>query len=50
MPTPYVGAFFELFVDGKVDETTVQPTVERLTGRPPRGFRAWAEAHAGSFG
>jgi uncharacterized protein YbjT (DUF2867 family) len=49
MPLPYVDAFFELFVKGKVDETTVQPTVERVTGRPPRSFRAWAEAHLDSF-
>jgi uncharacterized protein YbjT (DUF2867 family) len=49
MPTPYVDAFFEFFVDGKIDETTVRPTVEQLTGRPPRTFRAWAEAHADSF-
>lgn len=50
MPLPYVDAFFELFVEGKVDETTVRPTVEQVTGRPPGTFRAWAEAHADAFG
>lgn len=49
MPEPYVDAFFEFFVDGIVDETTVLPTVEEVTGRPPGTFRAWAEAHADAF-
>ncbi len=49
MPKEYVDAFFEFFVDGLIDETTVLPTVEEVTGRPPRGFRAWAEAHVGEF-
>ena len=49
MPEPYVDAFFEFFVDGIVDETTVLPTVEEVTGHPARTFRAWAEAHAAAF-
>jgi len=49
MPEAYVDAFFEFFVDGIVDETTVLPTVEQVTGRPPATFRAWAEAHADAF-
>jgi uncharacterized protein YbjT (DUF2867 family) len=49
MPEPYVDAFFEFFVEGIVDETTVLPTVEEVTGRPPGTFRAWAEAHADAF-
>jgi uncharacterized protein YbjT (DUF2867 family) len=50
MPVAYVDAFFEFFVEGSVDETTVLPTVEEVTGRPPRTFRDWAQEHAGEFG
>jgi hypothetical protein len=28
---------------------TVVPTVERVTGRPPRTFAQWAAEHAGAF-
>jgi uncharacterized protein YbjT (DUF2867 family) len=49
MPKPYVDAFFSFFVDGTIDETTVHPTVAEVTGRPPRTFRAWAEANAAAF-
>ena len=50
MPPEYVDAFFEFFVDGSVDETTVLPTIAEVTGRPPRTFRQWALEHAGEFG
>jgi uncharacterized protein YbjT (DUF2867 family) len=50
MPAPYVDAFFEFFADGLVDETTVLPTVEQVTGRPPGTFRGWAAAHRDLFG
>lgn len=50
MPERYVDAFFSFFVDGTIDETTVHPTVEEITGRPPRTFRQWAEANAAAFG
>jgi uncharacterized protein YbjT (DUF2867 family) len=49
MPPEYVDAFFAFFVDGAIDETTVLPTVDEVTGRPPRTFRAWAEEHATEF-
>ena len=49
MPTPYVDAFFAFFVDGLIDETTVQPTVPELLGRPAGSFEAWARAHADAF-
>jgi uncharacterized protein YbjT (DUF2867 family) len=49
MPKKYVDAFFEFFVDGTVDETTVHPTVRVVTGREPRGFEQWAEEHAEAF-
>jgi uncharacterized protein YbjT (DUF2867 family) len=50
MPKEYVDAFFDFFVDGAVDETTVHPTVEQVIGRSPRSFEDWAEAHADAFG
>jgi uncharacterized protein YbjT (DUF2867 family) len=49
MPSAYVDAFFDFYVDGAIDETSVQPTVEQVTGRRPRTFRAWVEAHADAF-
>jgi uncharacterized protein YbjT (DUF2867 family) len=49
MPKEYVDAFFEFFSDGLIDETTVHPTVMEVTGREPRSFEQWAEAHAGAF-
>lgn len=49
MPVAYVDAFFELFVAGTADESTVRPTVEEVTDAPPRAFREWAEAHRDAF-
>jgi uncharacterized protein YbjT (DUF2867 family) len=46
MPPEYVDAFFRFFADGEVDESEVLPTVEQVTGRPPRSFEQWARAHA----
>jgi uncharacterized protein YbjT (DUF2867 family) len=49
MPKEYVDAFFDFFVDGAVDETTVHPTVRVVTGREPRSFEQWAEENAKAF-
>jgi uncharacterized protein YbjT (DUF2867 family) len=49
MPVRYVDAFFRFYADGTLDESKVLPTVEDLTGRPPRTFAQWADAHAASF-
>jgi uncharacterized protein YbjT (DUF2867 family) len=49
MPKEYVDAFFNFFSDGAVDETSVHPTVEQVTGREPRSFEEWAETHAEAF-
>jgi uncharacterized protein YbjT (DUF2867 family) len=49
MPAEYVDAFFDFYVGGAIDETSVLPTIETVTGRPPRTFRAWAEANANAF-
>ena len=50
MPPEYVDAFFDFFIAGAIDETTVLPTVAEVTGRPPRTFREWAQKHAREFG
>jgi uncharacterized protein YbjT (DUF2867 family) len=49
MPAEYVDAFFDFFVAGTIDETSVLPTVEQVTGRPPRTFRQWAEENLDAF-
>ena len=49
MPGEYVDAFFDFFVAGAVDETSVLPTIEEVTGRPPRTFRGWAEENLAAF-
>jgi uncharacterized protein YbjT (DUF2867 family) len=49
MPAEYVDAFFDFYVAGAIDETSVLPTVEAVTGRPPRRFREWAEENLAAF-
>lgn len=49
MPAEYVDAFFNFFADGTLDESQVLPTVEEITGRPPRSFEQWARTHADAF-
>ncbi len=49
-PEPYVRAFWNLYAEGALDESMVTPAVADVTGRPPRTFRQWAEAHADAFG
>jgi uncharacterized protein YbjT (DUF2867 family) len=49
MPAEYVDAFFRFFADGDVDESQVLPTVQEVTGSPPRRFDHWAKAHADAF-
>jgi uncharacterized protein YbjT (DUF2867 family) len=49
MPAEYVHAFFRFYVDGVIDESEVLPTVEEITGAPPRTFRQWAQAHLEAF-
>jgi uncharacterized protein YbjT (DUF2867 family) len=49
MPEAYVRAFFDFYVDGSLDESPVLPTVQEVTGRPPRTFADWAGAHADAF-
>jgi uncharacterized protein YbjT (DUF2867 family) len=49
MPAKYVEAFFSFYVEGKLDESVVLPTVAEVCGRPPRTFAQWAADHAGAF-
>jgi uncharacterized protein YbjT (DUF2867 family) len=49
MPAQYVDAFFSFFADGKLDESEVLPTVREVTGRHPRTFEQWAQAHVDAF-
>jgi uncharacterized protein YbjT (DUF2867 family) len=49
LPQPYVNAFFSFFADGTYDDAQVDPTAERLLGRPLRTFAQWAQAHANDF-
>ncbi|WP_214411109.1 NAD(P)H-binding protein [Sphaerisporangium fuscum] len=49
MPAQYVDAFFRFFADGTLDESRILPTVQEVTGRPPRTFGQWANAHADAF-
>lgn len=49
MPEKYIRSFFSFFADGTVDETTVQPDVAEVLGRPARTFAEWCGAHADPF-
>jgi len=49
MPAAYVDAFFDFYVTGTLDESRPRPDVTDVTGRPPRTFRQWAQAHADAF-
>jgi uncharacterized protein YbjT (DUF2867 family) len=49
MPSEYVDAFFDFYVDGTLDESQVQPAVREILGREPRTFEQWAAAHADAF-
>jgi uncharacterized protein YbjT (DUF2867 family) len=48
-PQEYIDAFFDFFRGGRYDESPVHPTVQEVTGRPPRTFEQWARAHAAAF-
>lgn len=49
MPPEYVDGFMAFYVTGTLDESQVLPTVEEITGRPPRSFAQWAAEHAAAF-
>jgi uncharacterized protein YbjT (DUF2867 family) len=50
MPSEYVDAFFDFFVEGAIDETTVLPTVREVLGREPRSFEQWVAENVAAFG
>ena len=50
MSQEYVEAFFNFYGEGTLDEAPVLPTVEDVTGRPPRTFEQWAQANLGACG
>lgn len=49
MPSQYVEAFWNFYAEGTLDEATVHPDVQQVTGRPAGTFAAWATAHAEAF-
>lgn len=49
VPAEYIDAFFRFYVDGELDESQVEDTVERITGHKPRTFAHWATQHADAF-
>jgi uncharacterized protein YbjT (DUF2867 family) len=49
MPSEYVDAMFQFFVEGTYDDSKVLPTVRELTGQAPRTFEQWAVTHADAF-
>ncbi|MBB5076387.1 hypothetical protein [Nonomuraea endophytica] len=49
MPERYIEAIFSFYGDGTLDESRIYPTVEDVTGTPPRSFRQWALAHRAAF-
>ena len=49
MPAAYVDAFFDFYVAGRLDESTVLPTVEQVLGRAPGDFTSWAHRHRAAF-
>lgn len=48
MPTG-PAALFDFYAAGSLDESVVRPTVEQVTGRPPRTFADRAAAHTDGF-
>lgn len=49
VPEEYIRAFFSFYSDKTLDESQIYPTVEEVTGAPPRSFRQWALAHRAAF-
>ncbi|MCP9951396.1 hypothetical protein [Actinomadura madurae] len=49
MPAEYVDAFFDFYVNGSLDESVVRPTVQDVTGTPPRTFADWTKTHITTF-
>lgn len=50
MPEAYAAAMLDYFAEGNLDESTPDPTVSRLLGRPARRFETWLTEHVHEFG
>ena len=48
-PAPIVDGLFRFFTDGEFDDSTVQDSVLKVTGRAPLRFEDWARDHASDF-
>jgi uncharacterized protein YbjT (DUF2867 family) len=49
LPPEYADAFYEFYRGGLIDETTVQPAVTQLLGRPPVAFADWVARNRHRF-
>ncbi|MGB9281574.1 MAG: hypothetical protein WCB57_16055, partial [Pseudonocardiaceae bacterium] len=49
IPAPIADGLLDLLADAVGKPATVFPTVEQVTGRPPRTFAQWAAEHAAYF-
>jgi uncharacterized protein YbjT (DUF2867 family) len=49
MPREYADAFRSFFVEGTYNDAHIRPTVRDATGREPRSFDDWAQAHLTVF-
>jgi uncharacterized protein YbjT (DUF2867 family) len=49
MPPQYADAIYSFFGAGTVDETTVNDTVEQITGHQPRTLQTWVTENATLF-
>ena len=49
LPEPYVDAFMSFSADRTYDDSIVDPTLPRVTGRPANTFTHWAEANGAEF-
>ncbi|MEV6285692.1 hypothetical protein [Kribbella sp. NPDC051770] len=49
MPQAYADAIHGFYGEGFIDETTVNPTVEEITGHPARPLQEWVSENAERF-
>lgn len=49
MPEKYASAMESFYGDGVIDETTVNNTVETVTGHAPRTLQDWVQENAALF-
>lgn len=49
LPRPVVEATFDFYAAGSLDDSVLYPTVERVTGAPPRRLQDWVAANRAAF-